>query len=193
MIASNSFHRHYINITRDFVLCNFRRRRRINDEKLESKVTRSREEKGRRYSFEDPLSKIEEEEGRSRPLPGGSIFELNSPGREDCCCRREGWSEKDRDFNDPLRLRDVSPHPPFFFPREGGIPARVSNPVTQFAHNDVATWSVQARESSGFQLKIPARTLRVPSNASLSVKLFTAKKILRSWRNVITGPEISKS
>lgn len=80
--------------------------------------------------------------------------------------------------------------------RGGGI--QVSNPVTQFAHNDVASWSVQARESFGFELKIPARTPFNPSvfptpPVALSVKLSTTTKKIVAERNVITGPEISKS
>lgn len=71
--------------------------------------------------------------------------------------------------------------------RGGGI--QVSNPVTQFAHNDVASWSVQARESFGFELKIPARAPFDPSvfptpPVALSVKLSTTtKKMLRKDRS----------
>lgn len=85
--------------------------------------------------------------------------------------------------------------------RGGGI--QVSNPVTQFAHNDVASWSVQARESFGFELKIPARApptlrpLRVPNTTrrSLGQTFHNYEKdaTIVAERNVITGPEISKS
>lgn len=70
----------------------------------------------------------------SRPFP--SILKLNSQDTRDRCWREEEARIETRDFNDPLRLHDVSPHPPFSFDA-------ASKPVTQFAYNDVTRYSTR--------------------------------------------------